>query len=159
MASTSKPLQNKRFRALRLLNSAEDLFMFWKPPGLLLGEDLLTINDDFEDSPVRSYQFRFDAEFIFNCIRQTDGFGIVISYDAVFDRYIQFIIPPCCHLLQHIQKNRTQDGRVSPPSVRIGVIIESATTLLPGSLSHQIQYSFMTFIHFPKMPLRLLHGV
>ncbi len=47
-----KPQQGKRLRVLQILDGAEDLVMFREPSGLLLGEDLLTIYNDLENSPV-----------------------------------------------------------------------------------------------------------
>ena len=47
-----KPQPSKRLQVLQLLDGAEDLVMFRKSSGLFPGENLLTIYDDLENSPV-----------------------------------------------------------------------------------------------------------
>jgi hypothetical protein len=67
------------------LQGAEYLFLLGKASGLLLGEDLLTISDDLEDTPVRLNQLRLYAKSALDRVRQTDGFRPVVSNHAIFD--------------------------------------------------------------------------
>lgn len=52
---------------------------------VVLGEDQITIDDDVKD-PVGAFdEFGLDAVLAFDCVRQTDGRGQVVSHPAVFD--------------------------------------------------------------------------
>lgn len=44
------PAVEKRIQTLWFLDSIENLVMFRKPAGFFLGKDLLTVNNDFENS-------------------------------------------------------------------------------------------------------------
>jgi hypothetical protein len=56
--------------------------------GLLLGEDQLVVDGDFEDAPAAPDQLALDAELAFNLRRQTGGARVVVSHRAVFDAHL-----------------------------------------------------------------------
>ena len=51
----------------------------------LLRVDQLAVEDDFEDSVFAFDQGRVDVELFCKLFRQTDGLGLVVSNNAVFD--------------------------------------------------------------------------
>ena len=59
--------------------------MFRKDSGIVLRVNLLAIWDDIEDASAAFDQLALDTSRCSHCIRQTDGFGCVVSLDAVRD--------------------------------------------------------------------------
>ncbi len=64
----------------------KDFLVFGKPAGGMLGEDDVTVHFHVEYAAAPLDQHRIDAQFTSNCVRQTDGFGTVVSLYAVGDR-------------------------------------------------------------------------
>ena len=65
---------------------ADDFFRLGKSAGLVLAEDLLTVDDDIEDAPGSFDQSGLDACFLFDLVRQTGGTRAVVSLATVGDR-------------------------------------------------------------------------
>ena len=63
----------------------DDLIVFRKNSGLVLRVNLLAIGDDIEDASAAFDQLALDTSRCSQRIRQTDGFGRVVSLDAVRD--------------------------------------------------------------------------
>ena len=59
--------------------------MFRKNSGVVLRVDLSAIGDDIKDASTAFNQLTLDTGCCSHCIRQTDGFGRVVSLDAVRD--------------------------------------------------------------------------
>lgn len=51
----------------------------------MLAEDHLVVEFDVENSAAAFDQLGIDAVFLLDCVRQTDGCGLVVSLHAVFD--------------------------------------------------------------------------
>ena len=51
----------------------------------VLGENEVAIDGDVKDAAAAFNEFGGDAEFLFDRIRQTGGFGMVVSLHAVLD--------------------------------------------------------------------------
>ena len=65
--------------------------MFREPPELLFRKDVLFVNNNFEHTLVRSYEFALNIKFCFDFSRQTGGLRQITSYAAVFDTDIHLI--------------------------------------------------------------------
>ena len=63
----------------------DDFIVFRKNSGVALRVNLLAFGDDIEDASVTFDQLALDTSRCSHCIRQTDGFGRVVSLDAVRD--------------------------------------------------------------------------
>ena len=61
----------------------DDLIVFRKDSGVVLRVNLVAIGDDIKDTSAAFDQFALDTSCCSHCIRQTDGFGRVVSLDAV----------------------------------------------------------------------------
>ncbi len=63
----------------------DDFIVFRKNSGVVLRVNLLAFGDDIEDASAAFDQLALDTCRCSHCIRQTDGFGRVVSLDAVRD--------------------------------------------------------------------------
>jgi hypothetical protein len=61
----------------------QDLFVLWKDARVMFGVDLPTVDFDVKDPPPALNQFGFNACGVPNCVRQTGGFGQVVSLHTV----------------------------------------------------------------------------
>jgi hypothetical protein len=68
-----------------LLEGRLDLAGMGKAACLLLGEDQLVVDGDFEDSTGSLDELGLDAELLLDLLRQTGGAGVVVSDPAVLD--------------------------------------------------------------------------
>lgn len=59
--------------------------MFGKNSRVVFRVDLFSIGDDIKDASAAFDQLALDSGCCPHCIRQTDGFGRVVSLDAVRD--------------------------------------------------------------------------
>ena len=66
-----------------LLNDFKNLVVIGKTTGMMLREDKISIYCDIKDAVLAFDEFRFDAELIGNCGRQTGGLREIVSRDAV----------------------------------------------------------------------------
>ena len=64
----------------------QHLGMIWETPGLVFAVDEIAVGPDVEDSAAALDQLTFEPKFLLDCVRQTDGFWIVVSLYAVLDR-------------------------------------------------------------------------
>jgi hypothetical protein len=56
-------------------NFRQNLVRFWKAVQFVLRENHVAVNYDVEDSAASTDQFRFDADLVFDCGRQTGSPG------------------------------------------------------------------------------------
>ena len=63
----------------------DDFIVFRKNSGVVLRVNLLAFGDDIENASAAFDQLALDTSRCSHCIRQTDGFGRVVSLDAVRD--------------------------------------------------------------------------
>ena len=63
----------------------ENLFVLGEAAGLVLGVDLLPVDDDVEDAAAPLDELRIDADLFLDSGRQTGGLGEVASLHAVLD--------------------------------------------------------------------------
>jgi hypothetical protein len=68
-----------------LLERGFDLAGEGKAARLLLGEEQLVVEGDFEDSSGTLDELRLDPELLLDLLRQTGGAGVVVSDSAVLD--------------------------------------------------------------------------
>ncbi len=108
-----------------LLERIENLIMLGESAVLLFAAvDQVAIGAHIEDAATAFDQLCFDAEFIFDCIRQTGGSRLVVSHSAVFDADLHgtcllrlgAMLGRSCSLLQGIMTSRTTAPRHQLPS-------------------------------------------
>ena len=61
--------------------------------GLVLGKDQLAIHLDVEDAPAAGNQFCLDTQGFAQFVRQTGGFGIIVSDCTVGDLNVHSVSP------------------------------------------------------------------
>lgn len=66
----------------------DQLVVVGKLAGLFLAVDQLTIDLDLENTAASLDQLAIHVKFILESVRQTDGFGGIVSLYAVFDRNV-----------------------------------------------------------------------
>jgi hypothetical protein len=67
--------------------------VFREAARLVLGEDLLSVDDDVEDPATAGNQLRLDSERLLQRGRQTGGRGQVVSTSAVGDDDVHEVFP------------------------------------------------------------------
>lgn|GEM_PF-3454494 len=67
------------------LDLGDDFFVLREAAYVVLAPDLRAVYVDIEDSACALDHFGVDAEFFFDCFRQTGGLGLIVSLHAVFD--------------------------------------------------------------------------
>lgn len=70
--------------------------MLWKAVHFVLGPDLLPIHDHVKDAPPALDELGVDAETLLDFIRQTGGFGKIVSLHAIGDRNLHLSAPLSC---------------------------------------------------------------
>jgi hypothetical protein len=76
----------------------ENLAVFGEAADLVFGEDQVAVHFDVEDAAAAFNQFAVDVDGFFDRVRQTGGFGLVISHPAVLDADMHGVAPSvdCC---------------------------------------------------------------
>ncbi len=70
---------------LPVADGLQNLFDRGKPTGLFLGENVVIIYCDLEDSSARFNQLRFETEFLLYGFRQTGSLRFIASNYAIFN--------------------------------------------------------------------------
>lgn len=86
------------------LQLAEDFFVFGKLTGLMLRVDESAINLHIENPTAAFDEFGYHPRGSFDCVRQTGGFGRVVSLNAVSNADLHV------GLLQQMTRNQTIQG-------------------------------------------------
>ncbi len=75
---------------LSLTQEGKNFLVFGKTPLFLLGKDQLSIGHHLEDPSGRLDQFRLDPQLLLERLRQTGGFGVVVSLHAIFNAQFSY---------------------------------------------------------------------
>ena len=80
---------------------AQHLLVLGEPTDLILGEDQFSVGGDIEDAAAAFDELGLDAVGLLDGLRQTGGFGEVVSLHAVLDADLHAHRPPVWRFASH----------------------------------------------------------